>query len=102
VSFAGSLIVLLLLTPNEEARFFDKALSTGSFAVPSSWPRLLALMKIAERWQRFSVSSSQKARRVFWRLDIVSWASNSCKAASDRIVKGYSRGQTRQKIGQAG
>ena len=32
VSFAGALIVLLLSTLDEEARFFDKALSAGSFA----------------------------------------------------------------------
>ena len=84
---AAMVILALVLTLHEEDRLFDHALLTGSFALPPSWPRLWAVMKIAERWQGFSVSSSQKARRVFRRLDIVSWARNSCKAGPDRIAK---------------
>jgi hypothetical protein len=87
VSFAGSLIVLLLLTPNEEARFFDKALSAGSFAMPPSWPRLWPLMKIVETWQRLSVDSSQEVKRVLRRLHIGPRANTQWKTFSGRIVK---------------
>jgi hypothetical protein len=87
VSFAGSLIVLLLLTLNEEARFLHKALSTGSFAMLPAWPRLWPLMKIAETSQRLSVSSSQKIKRVLRRLHIGPRANSQWKTFSGRIVK---------------
>ena len=87
VSWAGALIVLLLLTLDEEARFFDKALSAGSFAMPPAWPRLWALMKIVETWQRLSVSSSQKVKRVLGRLHIAPRANSQWKTFSGRIVK---------------
>lgn len=77
----------LLLMLRGEDRLFDPDLVTDIIALPPSWPNLWVVMKIVERWQRYSVSSSQKARRVFRRLDIVSWAANSCKAASGRIGK---------------
>jgi hypothetical protein len=81
----GIAILTLVVGLQEEERFLDRVLLTGSVALPRSWPKLWAVMKIAERWQRFSVSSSQKARRVFRRLDIVSRAGNLCKAASGRM-----------------
>jgi len=87
VSFAGALIVLLLLTLDKEARFFDKALSAGNIARPPSWPRLWPLMKIVETSQRLSVSSSQKAKRVLRRLHIGPWANSQWKTFSGRIVK---------------
>jgi len=87
LGIVGIVILALVVGLHEEERFLDRALLTGSLALPHSWPRLWAVMKIAERWQRFSVSSSQKARRVFRRLGIVSPAGNSCKAASGRIGK---------------
>jgi hypothetical protein len=87
VSFAGSLAVVLLLTPNEEARFFGKALSTGSFAMPPSWPRLWPLMKIVETSQRLSVGSSQKVKRVLGQLHIGPRANSQWKTFSGRIVK---------------
>jgi len=87
VSFAGALIVLLLLTLDKEARFFDKALSAGSFAMPLSWPRLWALMKIVETWQRLSVSSSQKVKRVLGRLHIGPRANSQWKTFSGRIAE---------------
>jgi hypothetical protein len=87
LGIAGMAILVLVLMVHEEDRLLDRALLTGTFALPHSWPKLWAVMKIAERGQRFSVSSSQKARRVFRRLDIVSRAGNLCKAASGRIVK---------------
>jgi hypothetical protein len=87
LGFAGTVILIFTLMLHDEADFFDRALSTGSVALPPSWPEIWAVMKITERWQRFSVSSSQKARGIFWRLNIVSWARNSCKAASDCIAK---------------
>jgi len=72
LGIAGMAVVVLVLMVHEEGRLLDRALLTGSFALPHSWPKLWAVIKIAERWQRFSVSSSQKVRRVFRRLDIVS------------------------------
>lgn len=87
MSSVGFAILLLILKLSGKTDFLERAASTGGIALPPSWPKLWAVMKIAERWQRFSVSSSQKARRVFRRLDIVSRAGNSCKAASDRIAK---------------
>jgi hypothetical protein len=87
VSFAGALIVLLLLTLGKEARFFDKALSGGNFAMPPSWPRLWPLMKIVETSQRLSVSSSQKVKRVLRRLHIGARANSQWKTFSGRIVK---------------
>jgi hypothetical protein len=87
VSFAGALIVLLLLTLDEEARFFDKALSAGSFAMPPAWPRLWPLMKIVETSQRLSVSSSQKVKRVLRRLHIGPRANSQWETFSGRIVK---------------
>lgn len=87
VSFAGALIVLLLLTLDKETRFFDKALSARSFAMPPSWPRLWPLMKIVETSQRLSVSSSQKVKRVLRRLHIGPRANSQWKTFSGRIVK---------------
>ena len=72
LGIAATAILALVVGLHEEERLFDRVLLTGSLALPHSWPKLWAVMKIAERWQRFSVSSSQKARRVFRRLDIVS------------------------------
>lgn len=87
VSFAGALVVLLLLTLDEEPRFFKKALSTASFAMPPAWPRLWALVKVVETWQRLSVSSSQKVKRVLRRLHIGPRANSQWKTFSGRIVK---------------
>jgi len=87
VSFGGALIVVLLLTLNEEARFFGKALSTGSFAMPPSWPRLWPLMKIVETSQRLSVSSSEKVKRLLRRLHIGPRANSQWKTFSGRTVK---------------
>lgn len=84
---AGTVILIITLMLHDEGHLFDRALSTGSFALPPSWPKLWAVMKIAERWQKLSVSSSQKARRVFRRLGVVSWAGNTCKVAFGRIGK---------------
>lgn len=65
LGIAATAILALVVGLHEEERLFDRVLLPGSLALPHSWPKLWAVMKIAERWQRFSVSSSQKARRVF-------------------------------------
>lgn len=87
MSSVGFAILMAILKLSGETDFLERAATRGSLALPHSWPKLWAVMKIGERWQTFSVSSSQKARRVFRRLDIVSRAGNSCKATSDRIAK---------------
>jgi len=87
VSFAGSMILLLVLTLQEEKQFLDRGLFTARFVMPPSWPRLWALMKIVETWQRLSVRSPQKVKRVLRRLHIGPRANSQWKTFSVRIVK---------------
>ena len=88
LAFAGTAIVLaVLLTLHKEDSLFDGAFATDSFALPPLWPRLWVLMTIVERWQRLSVSSHQKVKRVLRRLHMGLRANIQWKTFSGRIVK---------------
>jgi len=83
----GMVIRALVLTRHQEGQLFDRALLTGSFALPPAWPGAWPLMKIVETSQRLSVSSSQKAKRGLRRLHIGPRANSQWKTFSGRIVK---------------
>jgi hypothetical protein len=76
VSFAGSLILLLVLTRSEEAGFLDKAVSPGAFAMPPAWPRLRLATKMADRWRAVRLSVREHARLWSLRVHLGSWVTS--------------------------
>lgn len=72
---AATIIWAVVLTLREEERSFDRALSTGCFALPPSWPRLWLVMAIAQRWRGVPVAISWRTR-LWWRR----LARGHCKA----------------------
>ena len=65
LGIAEMAILVLVLMVHEEDRLLDRALLTGSFALPPSWSRVWLAMRIAERWRALPISFGRRAK-LWW------------------------------------
>jgi hypothetical protein len=66
LGIAAMTILALVLMLHEEDSLFDRALLTGTFALPPSWPRIWLAMRIAKKWRALPMSFSRRAK-LWWR-----------------------------------
>jgi hypothetical protein len=66
LGIAAMPILALVLKGHEEDQLFDRALMTGTFALPPSRPRVWVAIWIAERWRAFATSFGRRAE-LCWR-----------------------------------
>jgi hypothetical protein len=62
----GTAILALVIRLQDLDHLFDRALRTGSFALPPSWSRVWLAMRIAERWRALPMSFGRRAK-LWWR-----------------------------------